>query len=83
MNGEPDLRMAWKSKEGIQIVVNACECRVCKNYWWVPDGEINENPSYCPFCGTHFEDGVEMCDDDSMSRRMAEVLETLGDEDGR
>lgn len=72
--------MAWQAQDGTTILVKACECLTCQNFFWVPSSEVAEEPKYCPFCGIGFTPEVELINDDSMSKRMAQVLE-IGEKD--
>lgn len=70
-----DLRLSWQGTDGTNVVVKACQCLTCENFFFVPASEFEENPHYCPFCGIKFNpDNTIFEEDDALSKELGKMF---------
>jgi predicted Zn-ribbon and HTH transcriptional regulator len=76
---EEKRAICWQSATGTgpKLLVQACKCLTCKGFFYVPKAVIDEDPSFCPWCGIAF---VASEVNESIGEEMSQLLMHLGEQ---
>jgi len=67
-------------QDGRELPIHACDCRHCKNEWFIAALSEEWMPNYCPYCGIKFV-GLKTDDEPAEYRNCDVISETVAERD--